>query len=247
MHYPYRVLPSRAFRRILKTIRWYQVPVSLRKTIQELRRSRLTYLSKQRLASLVQICRAHDRSQIPGVIIEVGCALGGSSIVIAAAKNKDRRFLVYDVFEMIPPPTDKDGVDANKRYDTIRSGKSRGIGGDPYYGYQEHLYDKVQSNFHRFNIAPGENHVKFIKGLVQDTLDVSQAVSLAHIDVDWYEPVMVSLRRIVPKLSVGGAIVIDDYDDWSGCRKAVDEYFCKRLPMYRFDPSPGSLIIQKRR
>jgi len=132
VHYPYRVLPLRAFRRILNTIRWYQVPVSLRKTIQEVRRSRLTYLSKQRLACLVQICRANERSQIPGVIIEVGCALGGSSIVIAAARNKDRRFLVYDVFEMIPPPSDKDGGDAHKRYEIICSGRSRGIGGDVY-------------------------------------------------------------------------------------------------------------------
>jgi asparagine synthase (glutamine-hydrolysing) len=70
-------------------------------------------------------------------------------------------------------------------------------------------------------------------------------VSLARIDVDWYEPVMFSLKRIVPKLSVGGAIVVDDYNDWSGARKAVDEYFCQRSGMYRFDSSTGSLVIRK--
>lgn len=103
----------------------------------------------------------------------------------------------------------------------------------------------MQSNFRRFNIAPGENHIKFIKGLIQNTLDVKQPVSLAHIDVDWYEPVMVTLQRIVPKLSVGGAIVIDDYHDWSGCHKAVDEYLGQSSGMYRFDSSAGSLIIEK--
>lgn len=56
----------------------------------------------------------------------------------------------------------------------------------------------------------------------------------------------VSLQWIVPKLSIGGAIVIDDYYDWSGCRKAVDEYFAKnRSCTYSFDSSYGSLVIEK--
>ena len=245
MYYPYGFLRSRAFRRILNTIRWFQLPVSLRKTIREVRATSITYLSRRRLAAIAQICQDHEQLQIPGVIIEVGCALGGSTVVIAAAKNKHRRFLVYDVFEMIPPPSNEDGIDAHRRYKTIRGGKSKGIGPDVYYGYQENLFEKVQANFRRFKISPDENHVKFIKGLIQDTLDVRWAVSLAHIDVDWYEPVMVSLKRIVPKLSVGGVIVVDDYNDWSGARKAVDEYFGQRSGMYSFDSSTGSLVIRK--
>jgi hypothetical protein len=66
-------------------------------------------------------------------------------------------------------------------------------------------------------------------------------MALAHIDVDWYEPVHVSLERIEPRLSPGGALVIDDYEDWSGCRRAVDEYFSgDRMHSYSMDLSAGS-------
>ena len=47
----------------------------------------------------------------------------------------------------------------------------------------------------------------------------------AHLDGDWYESTMVCLERIAPLLAPGGRIVLDDYDAWSGCRNAVDEYF----------------------
>ncbi len=60
-------------------------------------------------------------------------------------------------------------------------------------------------------------------------MKIEQPVAFAHIDVDWYEPVITSLERIFPKLVIGGSIVLDDYHDWGGCRKAVDEYL-SRVP-----------------
>jgi asparagine synthase (glutamine-hydrolysing) len=36
---------------------------------------------------------------------------------------------------------------------------------------------------------------------------------------------MTCLERIAPLLVPGGRIVLDDYYMWSGCRRAVDEYF----------------------
>jgi asparagine synthase (glutamine-hydrolysing) len=55
---------------------------------------------------------------------------------------------------------------------------------------------------------------------------------LAHIDADWYEPVKTCVERIEPHLSPGGVLVIDDYGHWSGCRKAVDEYFADKRDRY---------------
>ncbi len=59
-------------------------------------------------------------------------------------------------------------------------------------------------------------------------------MALAHLDGDWYASTMTCLTRIAPLLSVGGRFVIDDYDTWSGCRTAVDEYFAGR-PGFRFE------------
>jgi O-methyltransferase len=85
-----------------------------------------------------------------------------------------------------------------------------------------------------------------IRGLVQDTLHINEPVCLAHIDVDWYEPVLICLERIEPHLSVGGTLVIDDYLAWSGCQRAVDEYFDRKdRSRYQFDTSPGSLLVTK--
>src|SRR5690606_39236274 len=122
-----------------------------------------------------------------------------------------RALHVYDVFGMIPPPTADDTDDVHARYEQIRQGKSNGIGGDRYYGYESDLYHIVRRNLEEFGIDCEAKNVSLIKGLLQDTMTINQPVALAHIDVDWYEPVKVSLERIVPKLSVNGCLIVDDY------------------------------------
>ncbi len=224
------------------------IPEPIADVMRRVRAERLTYLLPSKLTSLVRLCRDAEASEMPGVIIEAGCALGGSAIALCATKSKDRPLLVYDVFGMIPPPSEHDDADIHERYETIKSGQSTGIGGDKYYGYEEGLYEKVGASFDAFGMPKDEHHVSLIKGLVQDTLTGDEPVCLAHVDVDWYEPVMVCLERIVPRLVPGGAIVLDDYLDWSGCRKATDEYFSgDRRAGYEFDESAGHLVVRRRK
>jgi asparagine synthase (glutamine-hydrolysing) len=179
------------------------------------------------------------------MFIEAGCALGGSTILISKLKNRSRPFKVYDVFGMIPPPTDEDGDDVQNRYKTISSGESGGIGGDKYYGYEDYLYQKVQDNLKEFGVDVERQNISLIKGLLQETLEVDQPVAFAHIDVDWYDPVRTCLERIVPNLVSGGCIILDDYLDWSGCRKATDEYFRGRGASFLMDASAGSIKITR--
>lgn len=211
--------------------------------MRQVREYKLTYLSDSKLSKLASLCLLNENRQIPGIIVETGCALGGSSIFLAAIKAKNRPLRVYDVFGMIPPPSDKDAQDVYERYDIIRSGKSKGVNGDTYYGYMDNLYEKVINNFKKFGYPIEANNIQLIKGLIQDTLQINEPVSLAHIDVDWYEPVYISLKRIEPWLSVSGAIVLDDYLEWSGCRDAVDKYFMDKKHLFRFDTSAGSMVI----
>jgi O-methyltransferase len=222
------------------------LPSKVREAIETVRSQNLTYLTEAKLNALATLCLKLDDRDIPGVIIETGCALGGSSIVMSAAKKQARKLWVYDVFSMIPPPSEQDGEDVQQRYEVIQSGQSEGIGGDTYYGYVDRLYEKVASNFQEFGYPIEENQVTLIRGLVQDTLHINEPVCLAHIDVDWYEPVLICLERIEPHLSVGGTLVIDDYLAWSGCQRAVDEYFDRKdRSRYQFDTSPGSLLVTK--
>ena len=213
--------------------------------IRRIRAENLTYLSEEKLASLANCCRELETAGLDGAILEAGCALGGSSILLATLKSNERLLSIYDVFGMIPPPSQEDSEDVHARYRTIVEGKSEGLGDDTYYGYQENLYDVVAGNFERFGINREKHSVSLVKGLVQDTLHPEGPIALAHIDVDWYEPVMVCLQRIFPRLVPGGSIVIDDYHDWGGCRKATDEYLRDVVGQFRLDDSAGSLKLSR--
>jgi Macrocin-O-methyltransferase (TylF) len=213
--------------------------------ISRIRSRNLTYLSDGKLRCLVESCRLIEAESISGIFIEAGCALGGSTILISSLKKNERPLYVFDVFGTIPPPTNEDPKDVHDRYAAISEGKSKGIGGDRYYGYEENLYEVVQSNLTRFGIDSEEQHVFLIKGLLQNTMKIDQPVAFAHIDVDWYEPVKTCLERVVPNLSVSGILILDDYHDWGGCRKATDEYFRGRSGQFRMDDSAGSLRITK--
>jgi SAM-dependent methyltransferase len=197
----------------------------LGRLMHAVRRNNLTYPTYERLSNICRIVLDIERNEIAGEFLEAGCALGGSSILIARAKQRSRPLFVYDVFEMIPPPSGRDGADAQGRYQAIAAGKSAGIGGDAYYGYVDNLLDGVIASFRRFSCEPKSNNVQFVKGLYQETLTSTAPVAFAHVDCDWYDSVLTCLKNIVPRLVPGGSIIIDDYLDWSGCRKAVDEYF----------------------
>jgi hypothetical protein len=202
--------------------------------VRQVRGQRLTYLETAALVELYEAVRRIEADERSGILIEAGVALGGSALILAAAKEKKRPLHLYDTFEMIPPPSLSDGPDAHQRYDTIATGKAVGIKGDHYYGYRDNLLDSVINTFVEFGFPVEENTVSCLKGYFQDTLLINEPVALAHIDCDWYDSVLWCLEQIVPNLVLGGTLVIDDYEAWSGCRRAVDEYFADRREAFTF-------------
>ena len=210
-----------------------------------IRERKLTYLSDRKLASLVATCRAIEENDLPGIFLEAGCALGGSAILLASTKRRERPFNVYDVFGMIPPPTQDDTQDVHERYQTIVQGQSKGIDGDRYYGYIEDLYEVVKANLASFDLDCETHSITLIKGLLQDTMVLDRPVAFAHVDVDWYDPVKTCLERVFPRLVAGGSIILDDYHDWGGCRKATDEYLRQVVGQFSLDDSAGSMHITR--
>lgn len=213
--------------------------------VRAVRAESLTYLDDRALGDLFGRVETIEKSGTSGVLIEAGCALGGSAIVIAKAKSKARPFYVYGMFGMMPPPSDRDGTDVHERYEVIKSGKSAGINSEKYYGYEENLLEKVIENFRGHGVPVAANNVHLVKGLFQDTLHMNEPVAFAHIDCDWYESTLTCLQRIEPHLVRGGALVIDDYDAWSGCRRAVDEYFVGKEREYEFIRKSRLHIVRK--
>lgn len=213
--------------------------------VKSVRNDKITYLDEDALKEIYYTVEKIETEGIEGDLIEAGCALGGSAIVIAAAKKPLRNFYVYDVFGMIPPPSVHDEVDVHDRYEVIKSGSSEGISGEKYYGYECNLYDKVVENFSKNGIITKDNNIYLVKGLFEETMNINKSVAFAHIDGDWYESVKTCLERITPNLVSGGIMIIDDYDAWSGCRKAVDVYFSDKLDQYKFLKKSRLHILKK--
>jgi hypothetical protein len=206
----------------------YALPEEVEETIARAREEHLTYLNENSLRELASIVRELEIGKLPGLVVEAGAARGGSAIVMAAAKAPGRPMKVYDVFGMIPPPSERDGPDVHERYAKIAAGRAKGPGGETYYGYRDGLYDEVVESFTRLGVPAAEHNVELVQGLFEDTIDLDEPVALAHLDGDWYESTMTCLTRIAPLVVPGGRIVLDDYYTWSGCRSAVDEYFAGR-------------------
>ena len=210
-----------------------------------IRRNHLTYLDLAALVDLHNAVSDIEKRQILGVIIEAGCALGGSALAITSAKKLQRKFCIYDTFQMIPPPSNQDGKDAHSRYQEIIRGASKGLGKDIYYGYKGDLTGHIRTTFEVFGYPLESHQVELVKGLFQDQLHPVGPIALAHLDCDWYESVLVCLERIVPHLVDGGILVLDDYEHWSGAKRAVDEYFNpQRRQDFRFTQR-SRLYIQK--
>jgi asparagine synthase (glutamine-hydrolysing) len=213
--------------------------------VRAVRADRLSYLEHSALSDLFETVRTIERNRGGGILIEAGCALGGSAIVIASAKSTSRPLYVFDVFGMIPPPSEHDGTDVHDRYRVIKSGRSEGIQGSTYYGYVQDLLPRVTESFRRHGLPLQSNNVHLVQGLFQETLCINEPVALAHLDGDWYESVRTCLERIEPWLTSGGVLIVDDYDTWSGCRKAVDRYFSDKKDNYKFIRKSRLHIVRK--
>lgn len=213
-----------------------RAPDTVEAQIAAVRDQHLTFLRPPQLRDLALAMIDIERAGIPGLVIEAGTALGGSAIVLATAKSVERPMRVYDVFGLIPEPGERDGEDVHRRYEVIKAGEATGhADGETYYGYRDDLLGEVTRSFERLGVAPATHHVTLVPGLFQDTVEVDGPVALANLDGDWYESTRVCLERIAPHVVPGGRIVLDDYDMWSGCREAVDEYFADRMGDWRFD------------
>ena len=214
---------------------------------RDVRRRHLTYLTPTKLRILETTLRHLRTEEVKGDYLEFGVALGGSAILIASHVNEPYAFHGYDVFGMIPPPGPKDDARSHERYDEIRSGRSQGLGGETYYGYLDDLYERVCRTMDEYGYPVDGRRVFLHPGLFEETIDPLELtpIAFAHIDCDWYEPVLHCLLSIRHRLMPGARIVLDDYNDYGGCRSAVDaflERYGARKTMRLIRRSPSAIL-----
>ncbi|MBV9573303.1 MAG: class I SAM-dependent methyltransferase [Acidobacteriales bacterium] len=174
-----------------------------------------TMCSNARLRGLYRGVRYAVHRDIPGDVVECGCARGGSAalmgLTIRQLKSK-RKLWLFDSFEGLPAPTIKD-----PDFELA----------DLFTGTCIGTLEEVRRLFHRLNLA---DDAEFVKGLFRDTLPHAplSKIAVLHIDGDWYESVKVCLESLYDKVVPNGYIQLDDYGYWKGARRAVDEFFAER-------------------
>lgn len=186
----------------------------------QLKREKKTFLCYTKLLSLItSYFQARERTGDQVLVAEFGVGRGGSAALLAwLVEHYGGKLALYDIFGQIPAPTQLDGERAQERYQTILHREK-----DSYYGNIPNLFQVIQEEIAQV-CDPAK--VDYIRGKYEETLpDLSdtRVLSLVHIDCDWYESSLAVLRYIKPRLSPDAILQVDDYTNWEGSNRAINE------------------------
>jgi O-methyltransferase len=215
--------------------------------VRKVRAKGLTYLSNARLISLSRYVNDAIRLRPEPLLVEFGVALGGSAILMTEALSRAQRgsFVGYDMFGMIPAPSASDEKDAHSRYADIASGRSQGIKGAGYYGYEPDLLSKVRQSFAEFGLTDASRFELIAGDFRQTFVSPLRPIDVMHIDCDWHDSVVFCLEAAQRHLRTGGVILVDDYNDYKGCKAAVDEFLRSRASGFTLVSNQSHAVIKR--
>ena len=180
---------------------------------------------------------------IKGDVAEFGVAQGATSTLIANTifnQFNDKKLYLFDSFSGLPKPSEEDEL----KDDIFNLGDMAAYEGTMSCHPNECIYRLQRSNL-------ANERVHIVPGFIEDTIDnLSNQISFAFVDFDFYAPIKLALETLHDKLSVGGIIIVDDYDFFStGVKKAVSE-FLEGKDDYDFlvpDKSMGNFCLLERK
>lgn len=190
-----------------------------------------TEVSIPRLITLYQQIRYLEINQIPGDLVECGVWKGGAAGMMALAHlelGQARRTLhLFDSFKGLPKASSRDDEKARRwlgyqEDETLVESHERAVGKEVS---QHLLLDKIG--------YPQENLI-FHEGWFQETVPSAcrtkaiSRIALLRLDGDLYGSTKVCLENFWDIVEPRGIVVIDDYNFFQGCKKAVDEFLAKQ-------------------
>ena len=197
-----------------------------------------------KLFALIVATRYVVDHQIPGSIVECGVWRGGSMQAVArtllARGATDRDLHLFDTFEGMPPPTDRDRrPDGRLASELLASHpKTRRV-------WAFASLDDVQAGMAQTGY-PAER-VHFHRGLVEDTVPAQapDRIALLRLDTDWYESTQHELDHLYDRVPSGGVVIFDDYGFWRGARQAIDEFLDRSGARLLLAPTASGRIAVK--
>jgi len=195
-----------------------------------------TMTNVARLVNTLKSCRYVVENNIPGDFVECGVWRGGNGILakrLFEQLDTNRSVWMFDTFEGMTAPTEHDVAIRSKIHAGNQFKKNQK---DQQNNWCYASLEDVKKNFLNSNLKL--EGVNYIKGDVSETLKIREnipsEIAILRLDTDWYQSTKSELEILYPILSIGGALIIDDYGHWQGSRKAVDEYFsaCDYKPLF---------------
>jgi O-methyltransferase len=178
-----------------------------------------------------------NRDKVPGDVVECGVWKGGMTMGMIFANvrdNSDRHFWLFDTFEGLPQPTEKDDKRAHSTWAQVQEG-------DPHVNDSgNHRVEEGKWNYGPLGIVKNNvfythyprDKIHFIQGKVEDSLPITklpEKIAMLRLDTDFYESTKIELEYLWDRLVPGGILIIDDFCAWGGARSAVTEFFKAKL------------------
>jgi len=196
---------------------------------------KITYRSVLQVVNIESVVRGIAQRNIDGAFVEAGTFTGGASAfgLLSLLRNfKDKKLPDYwgfDSFEGMPSPTVNDGINAfewrypNFRKIDVKIKKSKLVGSDI------NLADYNTCLHYLQNTSYPKKKINLIKGWFQHSLKVNKKnigkIALLRIDGDFYDSTLCVLDELYGNVSKGGVIILDDYGNFEGSRKATHFFF----------------------
>ncbi len=185
-------------------------------------------MGRRRFIKNLQLAHATKLDMSRHAVVECGVWRGGASFAMMELFPDCPEFHLFDSFEGLPPPGERDGQRALQL-----SEENLFVEGRNYASY-----DDLMRSLAEFGFA---ERAKVHKGWFEDTVTadkIERPIGILRLDGDWYESTKVVLDRLFASVAPGGLIIIDDYFDWPGCSQAVHDFLSERAspePIRTFD------------
>lgn len=203
-----------------------------------------TMTAPEKLNALILATRYVARHGVPGDIVECGVWRGGSMQAVARtlieAGDTGRHLHLYDTFEGMPPPTERDRRHDGRSAADLLATNARDAG-----VWAVATLDDVREGLRETGYP--QDNIHFHPGRVEETVPavMPDRISILRLDTDWYESTRHELRHLYPRLSPGGVLLIDDYGWWEGARQAVDEWLAESgTPLLLLRMASGRIAVK---
>jgi O-methyltransferase len=173
-------------------------------------------VNKEQLTVILREFEAVLDRGVGGAVVEFGCYIGTTSLFLRRlldARGDMRELHVYDSFAGLPPKTAEDESRAGEQF----------VAGELAVSKKQFL-----QQFQRAGLRPPVIHKGWFSEL--NPSDVPEQIACAFLDGDFYSSIHDSLRLVLPRLSPGGVIIIDDYarEALPGAARAAHELLGNR-------------------